>query len=183
MGQLETYNIVRIDARYPPIRLSRIVPHPHAPPFSHRIVDAPRIDVLLWHLWLVGERIKLLYSPNLARPSPDTIKDIPGLGLVCKVETDKGEVSAAQANGRGLSGCRRSWSKRAEGNDGVCDPEFTRTGCLHSSSTIAGRGRVDEYEMVWRQVERANDLFTAARKGHIFNLPGISPALSKARDI
>jgi hypothetical protein len=33
---------------------------------------------------------------------------------------------------------------------------------------------VDEYEMVWRQVERADDLFTAARKRNIFNLPGIS---------
>jgi hypothetical protein len=152
----------------------RIVPQPHASPFSHRIVDAPRIDVFLWHLWLVGKRIKLLYSSNLARPCPDTFIDVPCLGLVCKVETDKGEVSAAQANGRGLSGCRRRWSERAESDDGVRDPELTRASCLHSSSTIAGSGRVDEYEMVWRQVERADDLFTAARKRHIFNLPGIS---------
>jgi hypothetical protein len=38
---------------------------------------------------------------------------------------------------------------------------------------------VDEYEMVWRQVERANDLFAAARKRHIFNLSGISLSFGK----
>ena len=41
---------------------------------------------------------------------------------------------------------------------------------------------MNEYKVVWRQVESADNLFTASCEGHIFNLGGFSMSF-ESRDI
>lgn len=93
-----TYIVGFIDPRNAPVTLPLAVDNAHPPPLLHGVVHAPTVDLFLGSLWLVGERIELLHSANLARPCFDTLVRVACFGFAIKVEAHKGEVSAAQAD-------------------------------------------------------------------------------------
>ena len=94
---LHTYPIINIDIGDPPIGLGRVPLDAHAPPLLHGVVDCPAIDVLFRWRWLVRESIQLFDLADFASPCSDTVVYIPGFGLTCEVEADKGEVATSQA--------------------------------------------------------------------------------------
>lgn len=61
----------------------------------------------------MAECIQLLNGAKSARPRLDEVKNLAGDVIVDKVESNKGEIAAPDAYGRGLPRSRGRWAKGA----------------------------------------------------------------------
>lgn len=132
--------------------------------FLARIIELPTIECALGRRRLEGKGVKFINPSQLASPRLYTLINVSSLVLVCKVETNKVEISTSQANGRRLTGYGRSWAIRAERYDGICYPNFLRfnwrTLRLHIVWRLWRDGREDN--MVRGEMKGADSLVSTA---------------------
>jgi len=132
----------------------------------------PAVDVLLDRGRVVGKSIQLVERAEATSQCLDGVVDAAGLGLVGEVESDKGKVSAAKADGVVLSEDGGHGSVDARGNHGVCNPHlFNAALALRRRFRVGGHiWTMLEDQVVGGDVEGACGLGGPLVKRHILDL-------------
>ena len=132
----------------------------------------PAVDVLLDRGRVVGKSIQLVERAEATSQCLDGVVDAAGLGLVGEVESDKGKVSAAKADGVVLSEDGGHGPVDTRGNHGVCDPHlFDTTLALERRFRIGGHiWAMLKDQVVGGDVEGARGLGGPLVKRHILDL-------------
>ena len=119
------YAVVGIYSGNAPAIAGIVLPDSLAGPLLRSIIEVPSVYLELRGRRLICKGIKLFNSTNFACPLFQRIVYIACLCVTSEVEADKGKVSAAQTDRRGLSRNRRNCAECAERYYRVCDPEFS----------------------------------------------------------